>query len=101
MSTCQSILRPDGSKASTNKSLGIKRALTSLLGQCLGDQSASSSRDKRTSSTSDIVNMENLIQSEFKTLPESVARSAKVSVFEFAGLKFRAFVRLEISISSM
>ena len=92
MNTCQSIMRPDGSKAPTNKSLGIKRALTSLVGQCLGDQSASSSRDKRTSNTCDIVNMENLIQSEFKTLPESVARSAKVSVVEFAGLKFRAFV---------
>lgn len=87
MNTCQSIMWPDGSKAPTNKSLGIKRALTSLLGQCLGDQSASSSRDKRTSNT-----CENIIQSEFKTLPESVARSAKVSIVEFAGLKFRAFI---------
>ena len=71
MNTCQAIFRADGSKASTTKSTGVKKALLGLLNKSSGSAADSS-----------------LIITNFKQTPDKVMASAKKVIVEFAGAKF-------------
>ena len=71
MNTCQAVFRSDGTKARTDKSFGVKKALNSLLNKC-------------TTTGPDI-----FILSNFKRTPDQIRATAKKIVVEFAGTKFK------------
>ena len=71
MNTCQAVFRSDGTKASTNKSLGVKKALNCLLNKCTTTEP------------------DRFILSNFKRTPDQIRATAKKVVVEFAGTKFK------------
>lgn len=71
MNTCQAVFRSDGTKASTNKSLGVKKALNCLLIKCTTTEP------------------DRFILSNFKRTPNQIRATAKKVVVEFAGTKFK------------
>ena len=70
MNTCQAVFKADGSKASTNKSAGVKKALKTLLND-IGEDSSE------------------LILENFKSFPLTVQQKTTKVVIEFAGTKFK------------
>ncbi|CAC5398138.1 unnamed protein product [Mytilus coruscus] len=84
--TCQAVLKPDGSKNMTNKSAGVKKALMNLIKRCL--QSDTATNQKLDSSNNEL---NNLILTDFTTLPLAIQQSGVISIVEFAGTKFKVF----------
>lgn len=82
MNIWQALVKPDCSKATLQKSAGIKRALLKLLALCLTHEDSSVSEE-------DMVAKEKLILFDLKTLPTSLRGCVKYATDEFAGVKFR------------
>ena len=78
MNACQSIVKPDGTKATVQKSQGMKKALLNIL----------SEKDAVVSSTT-----ADKVQLEMQQFPDYIRDSAVIAVAEFAGVKFKANVQ--------
>ena len=84
MNACQAVLKPDGSKSTTNKAAGMRKALTMLLSKCLDLEAV----DK----PANILEQEGILTINAKGIPNEVGMNAKVCTVEFAGVKFKGNV---------
>ena len=84
--TCQAVLKPDGTKNTTNKSAGVKKALINLVKSCL--QANVNTVEKAGTNKTEL---ENLVLSNFSKVPDAIQEAAVMSVVEFAGAKFKVF----------
>ncbi|KAH3777824.1 hypothetical protein DPMN_179272 [Dreissena polymorpha] len=75
-SSCQAIVKPDGSKPKVFQSLGMQRALKSLITSCaLGDETN---------------HVDQCMRLNLPAVPTSVYSCMKICTMEFAGMKFKA-----------
>ncbi|CAC5360093.1 unnamed protein product [Mytilus coruscus] len=84
--TCQAIVKPDCTKSTTNKSLGVKKALTSILKICLTELTTNPSTSEEI-----LPSMNDLLMFDFKCVPNHISSNTKVAIVEFAGAKFKTF----------
>ncbi|CAC5383205.1 unnamed protein product [Mytilus coruscus] len=84
--TCQAVVKPDCSKSTTNKSLGVKKALNTILKKCLTDLASEPSNTDENFPT-----LNNLLMFNFKDIPKYISLTSKIVVVEFAGAKFKTF----------
>ncbi|CAC5360077.1 unnamed protein product [Mytilus coruscus] len=76
----------DCTKSTTNKSLGVKKALTSILNICLTELTTNPSTSE------EIVPLINdLLMFDFRCVPNLISSNTKVAIVEFVGAKFRTF----------
>ena len=86
MNACQAIMKPDCTKGSVQKALGMRKALFDILKTCL-EKTVSETIDKN--ALSDVLKSKNLINVCCSTLPEEIVKSASIAIIEFAGVKFK------------
>lgn len=85
--TCQAIVKPDCTKSTTNKSMGVKKALHHVLKKCfLQNQEMTPDNIAEVENT-----VSGLLMFNFKEVPIQVANNTSVVIVEFAGAKFKAF----------
>ena len=84
MNACQAILKPDCTKGSVNKSLGMRTALMSVLQKCVVNTEYVDKED-----FSEVLKKQNLHYKCCSSMPDEIAKTASVAVFEFAGVKFK------------
>lgn len=87
-STFYPIVKPDCtiSTTATNKSLGVKKALTSLLKICLTELTTNPSTSEEI-----LPSINDLRMFDFKCVPNHISSNTKVAIVEFAAAKFKTF----------
>ncbi|XP_052082348.1 uncharacterized protein LOC127720000 [Mytilus californianus] len=81
MNTCQALVKPDGTKASIQKSLGIKRALYKTLSYCFPFTDSSKIED--------LLEKHGYIYRDLKDFPTEERHTIRYATVEFAGIKFK------------
>ena len=81
MNTCQALVKPDCSKASLQKSTGIKKALMNLLSLCIPHTNFVH--------LDMILSDRNLYFHNVHDIPPKIRDSVKLATVEFAGVKFK------------
>ena len=91
MNACQAVMKPDGTKASTNKSAGIRKALTSALEKCLKEKETLDGNESREAVEEKLQEM-GIMFLIVSTIPSEVCKNASMCTMEFAGVKFKGSV---------
>ena len=81
MNTCQALVKPDCTKASLQKSPGIKKGLYKILSLCFPDLQASKISEK--------LAKEMVVLSDARHIPTQIQSTIRYATVEFAGVKFK------------
>ena len=81
MNTWQALVKPDCTKASLQKSPGIKKGLYKILSLCFPDLQASNIEEK--------LAKEMVVLSDARHIPTQIQSTIRYATVEFAGVKFK------------
>lgn len=95
MNACQAILKPDCSKGSIQKSIGMRKAIFSILQSCIEAEDSDMTPNNKPCKTMKekellkILKEKNFVHICSSSLPEEVIKTVSIAIFEFAGVKFK------------
>ena len=91
MNLCQAVVNADCTKHSCNKSMGVRKALLSLIKKCSSISESGTYEADSFNVENQVDNIDGLLMINFHSIPTDIVLKTKISIFEFAGVKFKSF----------